>query len=75
MTESKTDQLVSESVLRSIAAEALDAFWQVIVQRYPQAETGDLSPLTTINLEQAAEAAIEEWIWANVPVTSPNEQG
>jgi hypothetical protein len=70
MTESSTDQHDRKSLLRSVADEALEAFWQVIVQRYPQAETGDLSPLTTVRLQNAAEAAIEEWIWANVPATN-----
>jgi hypothetical protein len=51
----------------SVANTALDAFWQVIVEQYPQAKTGDLSPLTTIRLQVAAETAIEEWVWANVP--------
>lgn len=56
--------------LRSVTDEALEAFWQVVVKRYPQAETGDLSPLTTIRLDKAAEVAIEEWVWANVPTTT-----
>lgn len=56
--------------LRSVTDEALEAFWQVIVKRYPQATTGDLSPLTTIRLDQAAEVAIAEWVWANVPTTT-----
>ncbi len=46
--------------------EALNAFWQVIVSRYPMAGTGDLSPEATIRLELAAEAAVEEWIMNNV---------
>jgi hypothetical protein len=67
MTESKADQhdirknQIRQKQLRLLAHDALDAFWQIIVQRYPQAETGDLSPLTTFRLQQAAEAAIEEW--------------
>jgi hypothetical protein len=71
MTQSKTDEHdAHKSLLRSAADEALEAFWQVIVQRYPQAKTGDLSPLTTVRLQDAAEVAIEEWIWANVPTTT-----
>lgn len=71
MPESETDQSeMSQAELRSAADEALEAFWQVIVKRYPQAESGDLSPLTTVRLETAAEAAIEEWVWANVPTTT-----
>ena len=49
-----------------IANEALDAFWKVIVKHFPQATTGDLSPWATFHLDQAAEAAIKEWIANNV---------
>src|SRR5262245_48091583 len=44
--------------LGSLASTALEAFWQVVVDHYPGAETGDLSPLATLRLEQAAESAI-----------------
>ena len=47
--------------------EALDAFWEVIVKRYPQAKTGDLSPGATIALQMAAEDAVGEWVNSNVP--------
>jgi hypothetical protein len=56
--------------ITSLADEALQAFWQVIVQRYPQATTGDLSPWATIKLQIAAENAIGEWIDNNVPATT-----
>jgi hypothetical protein len=61
---------VPQHILDSLAGKALDAFWQVIVAHYPQADTGDLSPLTTLRLDEAAEAAIREWIYANVPQTA-----
>jgi hypothetical protein len=51
---------------QQLANEALDAFWQVIVKHFPQATTGDLSPLATFHLDQTAEAAIKEWISNNV---------
>jgi len=71
MTALKTDQHDDRKrLLRSAADEALDAFWQVVVKRYPEAKTGDLSPLTTIQLQIATENAIEEWIDNNVPVTT-----
>ncbi len=60
MTNNKID-------LRTLAQEAEDAFWQVVVRHYPEAKTGDLSPLTALRLQQAAEAAIAEWIGENVP--------
>ena len=53
--------------IRSITDEALDAFWKVLVKRFPQAKTGDLSPEPTIALQRAAEDAVSEWIDNNVP--------
>jgi hypothetical protein len=50
----------------ALAYEALDAFWEVIVRRFPQAKFGDLSPERTIRLSDAAADAIEEWISNNV---------
>jgi hypothetical protein len=71
MTELKPDQREAQrTLLRSSADEALEAFWRVIVQRYPQAVTGDLSPWATITLQTAAENAIAEWIDNNVPATT-----
>lgn len=52
--------------LQSLSDKALDAFWEVIVRHFPEATTGDLSPLTTFHLSQAAEASIKEWIDNNV---------
>jgi hypothetical protein len=45
-----------------LAEKALDAFWTVVCHHFPQAQTGDLSAWATIKLQQAAEAAIDEWI-------------
>lgn len=50
-----------------LAQEALDAFWNVIARKFPEAKTGDLSPLKTFQLDRAAEAAVSEWIRRNVP--------
>ncbi len=60
---------------RQLANDALDAFWEVIVRHFPEATTGDLSPLTTFHLEQASEAAIEEWIRYNVMTEESDRQG
>ena len=50
-----------------LAAEALDAFWDVIAHKFPEAKYGDLSPLTAVRLSNAAETAIDEWIRNNDP--------
>jgi hypothetical protein len=47
--------------------EALDAFWEVVAKRFPEATTGDLCPLTALAFDQAAEAAVTQWIGKNVP--------
>jgi hypothetical protein len=52
--------------IESLIGKALCAFWQEIVERFPQAESGDLSPSTTLTLSMAARDAIEEWISYNV---------
>jgi hypothetical protein len=52
---------------RPIATDALDAFWEVVASRFPDAKTGDLSPLRDQALTVAATDAIEEWIANNVP--------
>lgn len=55
-----------ETVVRShLIAEALDAFWDVVTDAYPLAGTGDLSPLVSKNLEDAAEKAVAEWVANN----------
>ena len=64
---------MTQLTIPALASEALNAFWEVVVRHYPQAETGDLSPWTTVKLTLAAENAIEEWIWANVPSTTNNK--
>ncbi len=56
--------------LPTLTDKALEAFWQVVVDHFPEATTGDRSPLTTFALEVAAENAVEEWIFANVPTTN-----
>jgi len=59
-----------ETENRGLADKALDAFWDVIVQKFPEAKHGDLSPLATHHLTMAAETAIDEWIKNNVPRTT-----
>jgi hypothetical protein len=47
--------------------KAWDAFWDAVLQVFPNATSGDLSPLPHFNLSQAADAAIAEWVYFNVP--------
>jgi len=52
--------------LESITDEALDAFWQIVVQHFPQATSGGLSPGATVELDIAANSAVQEWVYNNV---------
>jgi hypothetical protein len=61
---------IAKDDLRELADQALEAFWEVIVEHYPQAESGDLCPWLTIKLQIAAENAIEAWIDSNIPATN-----
>lgn len=55
------------TAIKQLTEDALAAFWEHVVRTFPEAKTGDLSPLTTLNLTRAAEAALREWIDSNVP--------
>jgi hypothetical protein len=48
-------------------AEAQVAFWKVVIEKFPEASNGDLSPDTAVRLSIAAHEAIAEWIKTNVP--------
>src|SRR5262249_45926115 len=45
-----------------LVEEALDAFWDAVIRRYPDVTSGDLSPEATTTLNLAAKAAIKEWL-------------
>lgn len=63
---------MTKVTLKMTTEEALDAFWNVIVHRYPDATTGDLSPWATIKLTLAAENAVSEWVRNNAPSSDHN---
>jgi len=58
---------LSPQASTTLAEEALDAFWQVIARRFPQARTGDLSWDCVLALRSAAEQAIQQWVENNLP--------
>ncbi len=55
--------------IEELTQNALDAFWNIVAKQYPQAKTGDMSPLTTAKLSTAAETAVVEWIENNTRPT------
>lgn len=55
-----------------VVEEALDAFWDVVIDHFPLAKSGDLSPETTLALDAAANNAVEEWVKTNAPTVRRN---
>jgi hypothetical protein len=71
MAESETEHYeIDEKLLRSVIDDAEQAFWHAVAERFPQATSGDLSPLTVARLTIVAQEAIAEWIDLNVPTTT-----
>lgn len=66
-TPEQLDRDIAASLVRSVTDEALEAFWKIVVRKYPSAQTGDLSPGADHALKRAAEAAVSEWVKTNVP--------
>jgi hypothetical protein len=54
------------TTIDELTDRALAAFWEVVADQFPEAESGDLSPWAAIRLEAMAKAAIREWIANNV---------
>ena len=54
-----------ESRLRAALDTAEDLFWNSIASDYPEAESGDLSPIAAIDLATAQRAAVTEWLELN----------
>lgn len=52
--------------INELTQDALDAFWEVIAKQFPNAKSGDLSPLVSFHLTQAAESAVRAWVSANI---------
>jgi hypothetical protein len=65
---------LSNDEIRDLTEHAMDAFWQVIVERFPEATTGDLSIDRTIRFSLAGEEAVREWIANNAVPHMPGEQ-
>lgn len=60
--------------LREAVAEAAEAFWAKVAEKYPETQTGDLSPSTTALFNEVVTEAVEEWVLCNVP-GMPNAGG
>ena len=58
---------MTPTLIDALAEDAMQAFWAVVADRFPDASTGDLSIERTIALTITAQAAIREWVQNNVP--------
>ena len=69
---------MTPKLIDALAEDAMQAFWAVVAERFPEATTGDLSIERTIALTITAQAAIREWVQNNVPengIQSLSEEG
>ena len=48
--------------IQALTGVALHAFWRIVAEQYPRAETGDLSIERSIALHASARAAVTEWV-------------
>jgi hypothetical protein len=44
---------------------AIDCFWESVAKSFPEAQTGDLSPLTAFQFSELSEWAVQEWAEGN----------
>jgi len=54
--------------IKQLSYEALEAFWDVVVSRFPKPKFGDVSPECSIALSIAAEDSITEWVTVNAKI-------
>ena len=69
---------MTPTLIDALAEDAMQAFWSVVAESFPEATTGDLSIERTIALTLTAQAAIREWVQNNVPeegIQSLSEEG
>jgi hypothetical protein len=49
----------------AVADAAQEAFWQAVVDAYPEITSGDLDPLTTNRFDEACRDTVAAWVQAN----------
>ena len=55
--------------LEDAVFDATEAFWEVIAAHYEEITTGDLDPVTTLNLNQTLTEVVKTWLAGNTPQT------
>jgi hypothetical protein len=56
------EELFSQERVEKITQEAIDAFWAKVAELVPEAQSGDLDPITVNRFEGAANSAVRAWI-------------
>ena len=59
--------MIDTDKINDVAAEGIVMLWEHVESRYPNAESGDLSPPMAMALEAAVVNAVNEWVCRNVP--------
>jgi len=57
---------IERAKTRAIAA-ARDAIGEVLIEQFPEAESGDESPAAVMSLRDAVHRVVEAWVSSNVP--------
>ena len=65
MRESRVREALTKKDIKSVAEDALEAFWATVAASYPEAKHGDMTPAGEVTLKRAAIAAITEWVEYN----------
>lgn len=63
-----------ENAVKDNLEKAMDAFWEVIAEAYPEAQSGDLDISTVCTFQATAEAAVNRWVDLNVPTPTPSTE-
>jgi hypothetical protein len=56
-----------EQRVKSVAGGAQEAFWNNVVDAFPQADGGDVEPLEVLRFNQVCESVVRQWVELNVP--------
>ena len=58
--------ITMEERIKTAKEKAAFAFWAVVAEQFPEAKSGDMSPLEVNGIETAMGTAIDQWIKNNV---------
>lgn len=65
---------VDQDRIHEAMGDAVDAFWDAVVAKFPEVETGDLDPLATHQFEHMCEEVVKLWLQYNHPKMQEEQQ-